>query len=156
MVKRIKPISRFAKFEEEINRTIGEVFSQKKDFLGLDEGWVPYVDIYEKEDEIAIETEIPGVSQRDITILLHSNRIEIRGIKKENLPAEKVRYLRLEREYGTFRRIIFLPASVVPEKTKAILVNGILTIILKKLRRRKEEEVMVKIQEPSENLGRKK
>jgi len=156
MVRKIKPVSRFTKIEEEIDRIIGEVFFHKKDFFGLDEGWIPHVDIYEKENEIAIETEIPGVSQKDITILLHSNRIEIRGVKRENLRAAKVRYLRLERESGTFRRIVYLPASVVPEKTKAILSNGILTIILRKPGKKKEKEVMVKIQETRENSGRKK
>lgn len=156
MVRKIKPVPRFAKIEEEIDRIIGEVFFQKKDFLGLDEGWIPHVDIYEKDNEIAIETEVPGVSQKDITILLHSNRIEIRGVKRENLGAAKIKYLRLEREYGTFRRILYLPASAVPEKTKAFLSNGILTIILMKPKKKEEKEVMVKIQEPGEISGRKK
>jgi len=83
MIKTIKPISRIAKIEEEINRIIGEVFYRKKDYFSLDEGWVPCIDIYEKDNKITIETELPGVSQRNVTILLHSNRIEIRGIRHE-------------------------------------------------------------------------
>jgi len=154
MVKTIKPISRIAKIEEEINRIIGEVFYRKEDYFGLDEGWVPCIDIYEKENKITIETELPGVTQRDIIILLHSSRIEIRGRKKENLPSSKFRYLRLEREFGNFRRIISLPHSVVPEKTKATLVNGILTIELRKLRRKEEKEVKVTIQKPDKPTGR--
>jgi HSP20 family protein len=156
MVKTIKPISRIAKIEEEINRIIGEVFYRKKDYFSLDEGWVPCIDIYEKDNKITIETELPGVIQRDVTILLHSNRIEIRGMKKENLPSSKFRYLRLEREFGNFRRIISLPHSVVPEKTKATLANGILTIELRKLRRKEEKEVKVKIQKPDKPRGREK
>ena len=155
MVKTIKPISRIAKIEEEINRIIGEVFYRKEDYFGLDEGWVPCIDIYEKDNKITVETELPGVTQRDITILLHSSRIEIRGRKKENLPTSKYKYLRLEREFGNFRRIISLPHSVVPEKTKATLVNGILTIELRKLRRKEEKEVKVKIQKPDKSTGRK-
>lgn len=150
MVRKIKPVSRIAKIEAEINRIMGEVFSQRREFLGLDEGWVPCVDIYEKENEFTIETEVPGVSQKDITILLHSSRIEIRGIKKENLPPSGVRYLRLEREYGTFSRVISLPSAVIPEKTSATLENGILRIVLRKLKRVREREVMVKIQETEE------
>ncbi|NIM91682.1 MAG: Hsp20 family protein [Candidatus Aminicenantes bacterium] len=153
MVKTIKPISRIAKIEEEINRIIGEVFYRKEDYFGLDEGWVPCIDIYERDNKITIETELPGVTQRDIIILLHSNRIEIRGRKKENLPSSKFRYLRLEREFGNFRRIISLPHSVVPEKTKATLVNGILTIELRKMRRKEDKEVKVKIQKPDKSTG---
>jgi len=156
MIKTIKPISRIAKIEEEINRIIGEVFYRKKDYFSLDEGWVPCIDIYERDNKITIETELPGVSQRNITILLHSDRIEIRGTKRENLPSSKFKYLRLEREFGNFRRIITLPHSVIPEKTEATLANGILTVKLRKLKRKEEKEVKVKIQKSDESLGRKR
>lgn len=153
MVRKIKPVSRIAKIEAEINRIMGEVFSPKKEFLGLDEGWIPCVDIYEKENEITIETEVPGVSQKDITILLHNNRIEIRGVKKENLPPAGIRYLRLEKEYGSFRRVISLPGAVIPERTRATLENGVLSIVMRKLKRIREKEVMVKIREAEGSFG---
>jgi len=146
MVKKIKPISRTVKIEAEINKIMGEVFFQKREFLGLDESWVPCVDISEKEDEINVEIELPGVAQKEINILLHSNRLEISGVKKENLSKEKIKYLRLEREYGAFRRYIFLPSVVIPDKAKASLENGVLTVVLRKYKRKKEKEVVVKIQ----------
>ena len=146
MVKKIKPVSRVVKIEAEINKIFGEFFSQKKDVLGLDESWIPSVDISEKEDEVIVKVELPGVHQKDISIILYSNRIEIKGIKRERRSRSRIRYFRLEREFGTFRRIIFLPSAVDPEKSKALLKNGILTILLKKYRRRKEREVVVKVQ----------
>jgi HSP20 family protein len=146
MVKKIRPVSRVVKIEAEINKIFGEFFSQKKDLLGLDESWIPCVDISEKEDEVIVKVELPGVDQKDISILLHSNRIEIKGIKRERRSRSRIRYFRLEREFGTFRRIIFLPSAVDPDKSKALLKNGILTILLKKYRRRKEREVVVKVQ----------
>lgn len=149
MVKTIKPVSRVIKIEEEIERIMGEVFFQKKEQLALSEGWVPCVDIYEKESEIIVETEVPGIRQKEITILLHNNRIEVKGIKKEDRIEKKIKYFRLEREFGNFRRIIVLPSSIVPEKTKAFLENGILTIILKKYKK-KEKELSVKIQKTEE------
>jgi HSP20 family protein len=149
MIKKIKPVSRIIKIEEEINRIMGEVFFQKKEQLILNEGWVPCVDIYEKENEIIVETELPGVRQKDITILLHSSRIEVKGLKKEEVIAKKIKYSRLEREFGNFRRTIFLPSSILPEKTKASLENGILIITLKKYKK-KEKEVLVKIEKAEE------
>jgi HSP20 family protein len=104
------------------------------------------VDISEKDDEVIVKAELPGVAQKDISILLHSNRIELKGIKRDRQSRRSVRYFRLEREFGTFRRIVFLPSAVFPEKSKALLENGILTIILKKYRRKKEKEVVVKVQ----------
>jgi len=146
MVKKIKPVSRIVKIEAEIDKIFGEFFSPKKDLLGLDQSWIPCVDISEKEDEVIVKVELPGVAQSDITILLHRNRIELKGIKREQKPRSHIRYLRLEREYGTFRRFVFLPSAVVPEKSKALLENGVLTIFLKKFRKKKDKEVLVQVE----------
>ena len=150
MVKKIKPISRIVKIEAEINKIMGEVFFQKKELIGLDESWIPYVDISERENDVTVRIELPGVEQRDIAIMLHNSRIEIKGIKKENLTQGKIKYHQLEREYGSFRRFIFLPSAVVPEKAQATLENGVLTIALKKYKRKKEKEVVLKIQKAQE------
>ncbi len=146
MVKKIKPVSRTEKIEAEINRIAAQVFFQKREFLGLDEIWVPYVDISEGVDDIIVEIELPGIAKRDMSILLHSNRLEVSGVKRETLLRGRKKYLRLERVFGNFRRYIFLPCVVIPERAKASLENGILRIVLKKFKRRKEKEIIVEIQ----------
>jgi len=148
MVRKIRPVSRIVKIEAEINKIFGEFFSQKSELFGLDESWVPCVDISERSDEVVVVVELPGVAQKDITILLHSNRLEIKGVKREKRSQSEIKYHRLEREYGTFRRFVFLPSAVIPERSRALLENGILTIILKKFRRKKEKEVVLKVQKP--------
>ena len=150
MGKTIKPVSRIIKIEAEINRIAGEVFFKRKEFFGLEEGWVPCVDIAERGTDIIVEVEVPGIRKKDINILLHSSRIEINGIKKENPEVGKIKYLRLEREYGPFRRTIFLPSAVVPDEATAFLVNGVLTMVLKKYREREEKKVVLKIQKPED------
>ncbi len=145
MVKTIKPVSRFIKIEAEINRIAGEVCVQKKELLGLDESWVPCVDISERGEYLTVEVELPGVDQNGISIFLYASRIEVKGIKKENLPKSPFKFLRLEREYGTFRRFIFLPSVVESERAKATLENGILTIVLKKYRTKRKREVVLNI-----------
>lgn len=150
MVKRIKPISRVVKIEAEIDKIMGEVFFRKRELIGLDESWIPCVDISENENDLTVRVELPGVEQGDVSILLHNSRIEIKGIKKENLPRGEIKYHQLEREYGSFRRFIFLPSAVIPEKARATLENGGLTIVLRKYRRKKEKEVVLKIQKAQE------
>ena len=146
MVKTIKPVSRIIKIEAEINRIVGEVIVQKKELLGLDESWVPCVDISERGEDLIVEVELPGVDQNGITILLYRSRIEVKGIKKENLPSSPFKFVRLEREYGTFRRFIFLPSVVDPVKAKATLENGVLTIILRKYRTKRERKIGFEIE----------
>ena len=97
MVKKIRPVSRVVKIEAEINKIFGEFFSQKKDLLGLDESWIPCVDISEKEDEVIVKVELPGVDQKDISINHHSNRIENKGIKRERLSLIRIRNFLMER-----------------------------------------------------------
>lgn len=153
MIKRIKPISRVMKIEGEIDRLMSEVLSQRREWQDLEGGWAPYVDVYEKEDDLVVEVEVPGMSQRDLHISLHMSRIELKGAKKEGPASEGIRYLRLEREYGKFRRTIPLPCAVLTDKAKAILENGVLTIRLKKMRENKDKEILVKIQKSTEKSG---
>lgn len=132
MMRRIKPVSRILRIETQITRIQGKATFQKRELLSWNERWAPLVDIYEKEDEIVVEAEIPGVIEKDITVTVHSNCLEVKGIKRETAVSEKTKYLRLEREYGGFRQLIVLPSSVRPDEAKATLENGVLSIVLKK------------------------
>jgi len=140
MIRRIKPVSRVIKIEADIDSAGGGVLIQKREVLGYHQGWIPSVDICEKGNEVVVEIEVPGVVRKDLKIWHYGNRIEVRGVKKETLREESKRYLRLEREFGAFRRIIFLPTAVSSEKTAAYLENGILTVVLKKKRRAEEKQ----------------
>jgi HSP20 family protein len=150
MIKKIKPVTRVGKIEGDIRRIVNEVMSEQRELLGLQGSWLPPVDVYEKDAEIVVEAEAPGFSAKDLVISLQQSRVEIKGIKKENEVSHGIRYLRLEREFGRFRRVIQLPCSVSPEKAKAFLENGVLTIVLKKFRESREKDVTVKIQKGSD------
>ena len=92
----------------------------------------PAVDVYEKEREIIVEMELPGVHEKDVKILLYPSRVEVRGFKREVSGHQGARYLRLERGFGAFRREVPVPGAVDPEKAYASFENGILTIVLGK------------------------
>lgn len=132
MVKRIKPVSRIIKVDAEISRIKRESLARREKLQDWGLSWLPLVDVYEKKDEIIVEAEIPGVSETDVEITVQSNRVEIKGLKKEGLSLGKIKFLRLEREFGAFRRLVALPSTVVPDKAKAFLNNGVLKIHLKK------------------------
>lgn len=149
MTKRIRPVSKLGRIEAEIDRIIGEVLIKHKDLYSLDETWLPPVDISERKEKLKVEVELPGVDHKDISLLLHSNRIEIRGLKKDNLPHHDIRFHRLEREYGSFRRTIFLPHIVLPEKTQAVLVNGVLTVHLRKHSRQRDKKKILPLEKAS-------
>ncbi len=132
MIKRIKPVSRTVEIDAEISRIKRESLVPREKLQDWGLRWLPLVDVYERKGEIIVEAEIPGVAETDLEITVQSNRVEIKGLKKEGVFSGKVRFLRLEREFGTFRRLVALPSTVVPDKTKAFLANGVLKIHLKK------------------------
>lgn len=150
MVRKIKPISRVIRIEAEIERIRRADAPRREPFLDWDENWIPRVDVYEKRAEIIVEAEVPGVSQADLVITVQSSRVEIRGMKQDRGPSEKIRYLRLEREFGSFRRMVALPAAVFPDKAKAFLDNGVLTIRLKKYLPEEDKKTDVAIHEDEE------
>lgn len=98
--------------------------------------WIPRVDISERADELIVEVELPGVEPQDISVVVHANRIDLKGKKKEDDTAKGGHYIRLEREYGEFSRFIPLPCLVFPDHTVAWLEDGILTIRLKKFKKK--------------------
>jgi HSP20 family protein len=142
MIRKIRPVSRIIKISTEIDRIKRAPVSPVGRLLDLDENWIPRVDVYEKPREIVVEAEMPGVAEADIIITVQSSRVEIRGMKKEQIRSEKIHYLRLEREFGSFRRLVGLPTTVLPDRAKAFLQNGVLTLRLKKFvpEEDKEEE----------------
>ena len=150
MVRKIKPVSRIIRVERGIDRIDRTRGPRRDTFVDLDENWIPRVDVYEKPGEIFVEVEVPGVGPADLVITVQSSRIEIKGMKKERGSPEGIRFLRLEREFGSFRRLVALPATVVPDRAKAFLDNGVLTLQLKKYLPKEDEEIIVTISQDKE------
>jgi HSP20 family protein len=143
MVRKIKPVFRQVEIQTEVDRIQRDRVVRVDTVPRIDEFWLPAVDIFEKAGEIVVEAEIPGVVQADITITVQSNRVEIKGAKKESAPAGTARYLRLEREFGRFRRFIALPCAVVPDKARAFLDDGVLIILLLKYQPAENAEIEI-------------
>jgi HSP20 family protein len=137
MVRRIRLVSRVLRIETEVRSSGAARFDRDAELPGLDRVWAPSVDVYENKNEVVVEVELPGVLKEDVVIALRGGQLEVKGLKKD-LPAADAgaRYHRLEREYGTFRRVVLIPASVLADRASATLQNGILTVVLRKPPRR--------------------
>ncbi len=149
MIRRIRPVSRILRIETEVRKSCGGDGPREHELPGLDRVWFPPVDVYEREDAVIVEIELAGVLKKDVKVTLAANRIQVKGLKKEVPAGGPARYHRLERAYGTFDRTIFIPSTVLADKTTATLENGILTVVLKKPPRR-NREVEVKIAKTGE------
>jgi HSP20 family protein len=104
------------------------------------------IDIKEREDELIIEAEIPGIKKENIEINLTENSLSIKAEKKEKKEEKEEGYLHRERSYFGFHRVISLPVAVIPEKAKASYQDGILRIVVPKKEKKEVKGVKVKIE----------
>lgn len=101
------------------------------------------IDVYQTDQDIVIRSTIAGVKSEDIDISINNDMVTIRGkrIKDEQVSAENYYYQELY--WGTFSRSVILPVEVDPDKTKATIKNGVLTIRLPKSEKTKVKKINV-------------
>jgi HSP20 family protein len=99
------------------------------------------VAVWEDEDHVWIEAELPGVAEGDLDITVHNGMLFIRG---ERRPAEGRRYLYNGRAFGRFERVVTLPEAVNTEGVQAELKDGVLVIGLPKSPEAKPRKIELK------------
>lgn len=98
------------------------------------------VDVYETEKEVVVNMEVPGFTKEDLKINFEDDYLVVEGKKTETEEKEEKNYWRKERRQASFRRIIPLLAEVDYEKAKARLKDGVLEIVLPKLKKEETQK----------------
>jgi HSP20 family protein len=105
--------------------------------------WAPPVDIYETDDALVFQVELPGVSTDAVSIEIHQNTLMLRGERKHDAQVPDHRYHRTERAYGPFQRSFVLPTMVDQEKVQATYHDGILELRLPKSEAAKPRRIAI-------------
>ena len=92
--------------------------------------WLPAVDVLEKDGNLMLRAEIPGMSEKEIELKLEGNVLTLKGEKKLENEEERNNYHRMESYYGSFTRSFTLPESVDRDRIKADYKNGVLTVTI--------------------------
>ena len=119
-----------ASFRREMDRLFDDMFRSPM-LSGLGSGMItswPSIEVEDQDRELVVTAEVPGMSEKDVELLVDNGMLTIRGEKK----AEKDESGYSERWYGRFERQIPLPASVDEENCKADFRDGLLSIHLPK------------------------
>ncbi len=111
------------KFQEVIGFLLGPEGYEER--LGV---YYPSLDVYENTVELCIEVEIPGVSPEDVNVEVMGRTLIITGMKRDPLVNKGVRYIRMERGFGKFRRELDIPEIFDLEKVDAKFSDGVLAI----------------------------
>lgn len=95
-------------------------------------GWVPAIEITEREDKFIVKAELAGVKEEDINISVAGDMLTIEGEKKTESEGKKKGYHYSEASYGSFSRSIAIPSTVNADKIEASFDKGVLEITLPK------------------------
>jgi len=107
------------------------------------EGHVPKVDVIDRDDEVVVRAEVPGVEKDDLDVSVSDNSVTIKGETKREEKEEKGDYYHCEISRGTFARTVVLPGAVDPDKTKARFEDGVLELTLPKVEKAKRHTVKI-------------
>jgi HSP20 family protein len=127
-------------FEEFFNE-----FPFTSSFPSTRENWNPAVDILEKDGDLVLRAELPGMTEKQIELKLEGNTLTLRGERKLENEDKKSNYHRVESFYGSFVRTFRLPDTVDREKISADYKDGILTITMPQKAEVKPREITVSI-----------
>ncbi|VUT25953.1 MAG: Small heat shock protein HSP16.5 [Candidatus Methanolliviera sp. GoM_asphalt] len=112
---------------------------------GRDIGTVaPYVDVAEKEGNIVVRADIPGVKKEDISVNVKGDMLEIGAERKEDKEEKGEGYIRRERTYGRYYRAIPLSSEVDAEKVNATFEDGVLSIEVPKVEGKEVKKIEIK------------
>jgi HSP20 family protein len=105
----------------------------------------PRIDVYEDNGNVVAEAGIPGVEPKDIEVEVQDNILKIEAKREEKKEEKKKGYYRKELSKGYYRRAIPLPVEVIGEKAQASYKDGILKVVIPKVKPKKEKKKGVKI-----------
>jgi HSP20 family protein len=103
----------------------------------------PRVDIVDRDDDILVRADVPGVKKENLDVTLTDNTITIRGSTSEVKKEEKGDYFRSETLKGSFSRTMYLPSDVDGSKAESAIKDGVLEVIVPKLGKARRIKVNV-------------
>lgn len=107
------------------------------------EGKTPSVDVIDRDNEIVVKAELPGVDKKDLDISVARNAVTVKGTTSHEEKEEKGDYYRSEISRGEYSRTVRLPSEVDESKAKAKFKDGILELTLPKKEKGKKRKITV-------------
>lgn len=107
------------------------------------EARMPKVDVIDRDEEVMVRAEIPGVDKNDLDVTVADNVVTIKAESKQEKKEEKGDYYRCEISRGAFARTIALPHNVDASGAKAKFKDGVLELTLPKTEKTKRRSIKV-------------
>jgi HSP20 family protein len=102
------------------------------------------VEIKEADGQITVRAEVPGFTAGEIKVSAEPRRLVISGKSEKTAEEKKEQTLLSEFRSNQFCRELRLPTAVEPDKTTAVLKDGMLELVFAKAAESKGVDVEVK------------
>ena len=109
---------------------------------GLD-ATTPAMDVVDRENEVVVRAELPGIARDDIEVSVSGNTITVKGSTRKDEKQEDGDYHRREIVRSAISRTVTLPSEVDGDKARAQLKDGVLEITLPKLEQARRKRIQV-------------
>lgn len=102
----------------------------------------PPVNIFEKDGEMVLIAELPGVKKEDLNIEVKGNTVRLAGERIIKY-GENISYHRVERNSSKFDRTLRLPVNVEADKVRAEYNHGLLILSLPRAESDKPKQIKI-------------
>ncbi len=102
----------------------------------------PPVNIFEKDREMVLIAELPGVKKEDVNIEVKGNTLRLSGERTIKY-GENISYHRVERNSSKFDRTLRLPINVEADKVNAEYKDGLLILSLPRAESDKPKQITI-------------
>ncbi|EHQ53670.1 heat shock protein Hsp20 [Ectothiorhodospira sp. PHS-1] len=104
----------------------------------------PSVDLIERDNEIVLRAEVPGIDKEHLDTSVDEKSVTIRGDVTHEEQESEGDYYRCEIARGEFARSVPLPFAIDADKARASLKDGVLELVMPKLEGSKRRKIKIK------------
>ena len=105
----------------------------------------PAVDITEDDGNYNMTAELPGMSEKEIEVVVSGDMLTLKGEKKEEKEQQEKNFYLSERSYGSFQRSFYVPEGVDRDKIAADFSKGVLTITMPKTAKAVQQQKTIEV-----------
>ena len=94
------------------------------------EAWAPDIEVYQRNNDLVVRADLPGMKKDDVSIDVTEGAITISGERRQEQETDRGGVYRSERSYGSFCRTIPLPEGAIADQAKATFKDGVLEVTM--------------------------
>lgn len=143
-VERWDPFRNMSDMQGEVNRLF-DSFLGRSATGSQARTWAPVLDIHETKDDLVLNFELPGVTDKDVSLTITGDLLTLKGERATHRDVKDESPYHVERVYGKFERNVQLPMPVQADKVKATYRDGVLEVKLPKVEEVKPKEIKIDI-----------